>query len=212
MVIPSNINALFSDSNGDSVKVKINTKPFITGSIDDIVNWMVANQIATVDMEDTKTGVTPFFLACRHNPNDDLFKWLIQTQETNLSFKNKKNLNVIEYLIRSEFNSPTLSHRIKYILNNKKFDYMAKNNLGDTLFDQFCYSGYLDIVSILVTHGAIYLSPDKIEIIIKKINKIIAGECTDYYPIENVNEQHFIKSLENIVQYLTVVLENINSK
>lgn len=212
MVIPSYINAIFTDSNADSVKVKLVTKPFISGTIDDVINWMVLNQIATVDMEDIKTGITPFFLACQHNPNDDLFKWLIQTHETDLKFKNKKNINVIEYLLRSEFNSPVISNRIKYILHNQKFDYTEKNNLGDTLFDLLCYSGYLDIVNMLVTNGSLYLSPDKIKVIITRINSMITGEYIDYWSIPNVNEQYFYKSLDNIVQYLTDVLNNINSK
>lgn len=212
MVIPLNINALFSDSNGDSIRVKIDTKPFIYGDIDDIINWMVLNQIATVDMEDIKTGITPFFLACQYNPNDDLIKWLIQTHETNLSFKNNKKLNVIEYLIRSKFNSQIISNRIKYILDFQKFDYNEKNDLDDTLFEQLCYSGYLDIVNILVTNGSIYLSPDKIEMIIRQISKIITGECTDYWPTSSVDEHHFNKSLDNIIQYLTSILDNINSR
>jgi hypothetical protein len=98
MSIPTHINTIFTDSNNDNINVKISTKPFINGSIDDIIDWMVRYQFANIDMEDTKTGETPFFLACRYNTNDNLIKWLIQTDETTLTFENKYKMNVINYL------------------------------------------------------------------------------------------------------------------
>lgn len=120
MVISSIINALFVDSNGDSIKVKIKTDPFINGSISDIINWMVANPLATIDMEDIKTGITPFFLACEHNKNDDLIEWFIDTNETDLNFINAHGLNIIDYLRKSKVKTPLIANRIKYIIQKNK--------------------------------------------------------------------------------------------
>jgi hypothetical protein len=105
MTIPENINTIFTDSNNDKIKIKLKTKPFINGTIDDIIDWLVLYPIANADMEDIKTGETPFFLACRYNLNDDLIKWFIQLDETNLNFKNKYNMSVIDYLIKHNVDS-----------------------------------------------------------------------------------------------------------
>ena len=120
MSISSIINALFVDSNGDSIKIKIKTDPFINGSISDIINWMVANPLATIDMEDIKSGITPFFLACEHNKNDDLIKWFIDTNETDLNFKNAHGLNIIDYLLKSKVKMPFIANRIEYIIDSQK--------------------------------------------------------------------------------------------
>ena len=97
MVIPTHIYTIFSDTNGDTLKVKLETKPFISGSIDSVIDWMVSNPIGNVDMEDIKSQETLFFLACKHNPNNELIKWLVESGETQLDFVNSQNENVFEY-------------------------------------------------------------------------------------------------------------------
>ena len=127
MEIPSHIKVLFKDSNGDSVRIKLDTKPFISGSVDSVVNWMVTNPIGNVDMPDIKTGITLFFLACRYNPNDELITWLIETDETKLSFANSKGDTVLEYLVKLDFNCSAISSRIKLLMKYYPFDLDKKN-------------------------------------------------------------------------------------
>ena len=80
MEIPLKITVLFSDANADTIKIKLDTSPFISGSINSVVNWMVSNPFGNVDMQDIKSGATLFFLACRYNQNNDLIKWLIKIE------------------------------------------------------------------------------------------------------------------------------------
>jgi hypothetical protein len=117
MTIPEYINTIFTDLNNDNIRIKLKTKPFINGSIDDIINWMVLYPHANADMEDIKTGETPFFLACRYNSNNDLIKWFIQLDETNLNFKNKHNMSVIDYLSnhKSDSDKVDIPNRIKLL-------------------------------------------------------------------------------------------------
>lgn len=198
---PAHINTLFKDFNGDSVKIKLKTAPFISGSVDDIVNWMISNPIGNIDMEDLTTGITLFFLACRYNPNDEVITWLIETGETKLDFINSKKENIIEYLAKTEFNSPRISSRIILLLKYILFDVNYKNYFGDTFLDIFCYSGYVDVIDHVVKKE-IKFSPDKISELIVKVNQIITGECDDYWTTDDVNEQYFFKSLENVIKYL----------
>jgi len=119
MTIPEYINTIFTDLNNDNdnIRIKLKTKPFINGSIDDIIDWMVLYPHANADMEDIKTGETPFFLACRYNSNNDLIKWFIQLDETNLNFKNKHNMSVIDYLSnhKSDSDKVDIPNRIKLL-------------------------------------------------------------------------------------------------
>jgi len=117
MTIPEYINTIFTDLNNDNIRIKLKTKPFINGTIDDIIDWLVLYPIANADMEDIKTGETPFFLACRYNLNDDLIKWFIQLDETNLNLKNKHNMSVIDYLSNHKSNSDKVDilNRIKLL-------------------------------------------------------------------------------------------------
>ena len=201
MEIPKYINALFSDSNGDTIKVKLSTQPFVSGSIDTVVNWMVSNPIGNVDMPDIKSGLTLFFLACRYNPNDDLIIWLIETGETNLGFVNSNGDSVLEYLAKSVFNSPQISSRIKLLLKYHSFEFDRKNKFGDTLFEIFCYSGYLDVIQQICSNG---YCPDKenIDYLIKKINSIITEECDDYWSLDEVDEEFLLNSLDKVNVFL----------
>ena len=203
MVIPTYIHTFFSDSNGDSVKLKLETKPFISGSIDSVVNWMVSNPIGNVDMSDIKSHQTLFFLACKHNPDDELIKWLVQTGETNLNFVNSQGENVIEYLAKSAFNSPQISSRIILLLKLgwDKFDMNKPNKYSDSLFDIFCYSGYLDVINYVLSNGY-EPSQEKLSRLIKQINEIITGECDDYWSSDEVDENILLETLKKVLNLL----------
>lgn len=205
MEIPSYINILFTDVNGDCIRVKLDTKPFISGSINSVINWMVSNPIGNVDIPDIKSGITLFFLACRYNPNDELITWLIESNETQLDFINPEGDNVIEYLVKSDFNSPEISSRIKLLMKYHSFDLDKKNKHGDSLFDILCYSGYVDIVQYILSNGY-ELGQEKQTKLLTLINEIITGECDDYWSSYEINEEHFIKSLKSLLNLLELKL------
>ena len=205
MVIPTHITALFTDSNEDSIKVKLETKPFISGFINSVINWMVSNPIGNVDMEDIKSHETFFFLACKYNPNNELIIWLVETGETQLYFVNSKDENVFEYLAKSAFNSPQISSRlillIKLGFNKNNFD--KNNKFGDSLFDILCYSGYIDVIKYIFSLGY-KPSQEKMNQITKKINKIITGECDEYWSSDEIDEELLIGSLEKILNLFQI--------
>ena len=203
MEIPNQIDVLFKDLNGNSSQIKLDTKPFIFGSVDSVVNWMVANPIGNVDMPDITqwAGVTLFFLACRYNPNNELIIWLIESGETKLQFTNSEGDTVLEYLAKSEFNSPEISARIKLLMSYHLFDLDRQNKFNDSLFDILCYSGYVDIVQGILSNGYELGQEKQIELL-EKINDIITGECDDYWSTYEVDEDHFSRSLESIKKLL----------
>jgi hypothetical protein len=203
MVIPTYINAIFKDENFDCAKVKLETKPFVSGSIDSVINWMVSNPIGNVDMEDIKSHETFFFLACKHNPSDELITWLVETGETNLNFVNSQGENILEYLGKSAFNSPQISSRIKLLLNLgwEKFDLNKPNKFSDSVFDIFCYSGYTDVINYCFLKG-FEPSQERIARLIQKINNIITGECDDYWSTDEVNEEFLFQTLEQVLNLL----------
>lgn len=203
--IPKIINTIFTDFNCDSVKLKLNTEPFINGSINDVTNWMVKNPLGNVDMKDVKTGITLFFLTCRYNKNDDLIIWLIENKETNLNFTNSNGENILEYLSKCEFNSPLISSRIILILKYHSFDTTIKNQFGDTIFDILCYSGYTDVIKYLFDNG-LKIDPENIKNKINKLNEIIKGECDDYWTSDEINNDFLSSTLENVIKYLELTL------
>jgi hypothetical protein len=207
MEIPPRIIVLFSDANGDSKKIKLDTKPFISGTIDSVINWMVLNPFGNIDMEDIKSGVTLFFLACRYNRNNDLIKWLIKTKETNLDFINSNSENVVEYLATSAFNSPKISSRIKLLLKLHPFNLDKKNKYGDTIFNILCYYGYIDIINYVLFNGY-KLDNEKIIFLIERINQIITSKCNNYKYTNNFNNDYLHDSLQNILELLKSKLEN----
>jgi len=208
MEIPNQIDVLFKDLNGNSSQIKLDTKPFIFGSVDSVVNWMVANPIGNVDMPDITqwAGVTLFFLACRYNPNNELIIWLIESGETKLQFTNSEGDTVLEYLAKSEFNSPEISTRIKLLMSYHLFDLDRQNKYNDSLFDILCYSGYVDIVHGILSNGYELGQEKQIELL-EKINDIITGECDDYWSTYEVDQDHFFTSLESIKQLLKNCLQ-----
>jgi hypothetical protein len=203
MVIPTYINTFFRDANGDSIKIKLETKPFVSGSVDSVINWMVSNQIGNVDMEDIKSYETFFFLACKHNPSDELITWLVETGETKLDFVNSQGENVLEYLGKSAFNSPQISSRIKLLLNLgwDKFDLNKQNKFSDSIFDIFCYSGYLDVINYCFSKG-FEPSQERIARLIQKINNIINEDCDDYWSTDEVNEEFLFQTLGQVLNLL----------
>ncbi len=203
MVIPTYINTFFRDANADSVKIKLETKPFVSGSIDSVVNWMVSNPIGNVDMEDNKSHETLFFLACRYNSSDELITWLVETGETNLNFVNSQGENVLEYLGKSAFNSPQISSRIKLLLSLgwDKFDLNKPNNFSDSIFDIFCYSGYLDVINYCFSKG-FEPSQEKLTQLIQKINNIITEDCDDYWSTDEVDEEFLFQTLGQVLNLL----------
>ncbi len=204
MEIPQFIHTTFTDANADSVRLKLPTLPFVSGSIDSVVNWMVANPLGNVDMEDKKTGATLFFLACKHNPSDKLIVWLIETGETKLDFVNSQGENVVEYLGKSAFNSPQIFSRIKLLLKYHSFDLDRKNKFQDSLFDIFAYSGYAGLIE-LVCAGGYVPNIDRVNRLIKQINDIITGQCDDYWSSDEVDSNFLLESLDKVI----VVLQQI---
>jgi hypothetical protein len=200
MAIPTYINTIFKDANADSVTIRLETKPFISGTIDSVINWMVSHQIGNVDMQDTKSHETFFFLACKYNPNDELITWLVETGETKLDFVNSQGENVLEYLAKSAFRSPHISSRIKLLLNLgwDKFDLNKPNKFDDSIFDIFCYSGYSDVINYCFSKG-FEPSQEKIARLIQKINFIITGECDDYWSTDEVNEEFLFETLDQVL-------------
>lgn len=209
MEIPTHIHTIFSDSNGDSIKVKLETKPFISGSIDSVINWMVSNPIGNVDMTDIKSHDTLFFLACKYNPNDQLITWLVETGETKLNFVNSQGDNVIEYLAKSAFNSPEISSRIKLLLKLgfEQFDLSKPNKHSDSLFDIFGYSGYIDVIEYVFSMGY-EPSQEKLTRLIIQINEIITGECDDYWSSDEVDENFLLETLYRVLNLLELKLIN----
>jgi hypothetical protein len=203
MNIPSQINVLFKDTNGNSTEIKLDTKPFISGSVESVINWMVSNPIGNVDMEDITSNVTLFFLACRYNHCDNLITWLIESEETQLNFTNSEGENVLDYLAKSEFNSPEISSRIKLLMKYYSFDLEKKNKYGDSLFDILCYSGYTDVIQYILSNGYEPCKEKQIKLL-KKINEIITEECDDYWSTYEINEEHFSCSLETILNILKI--------
>jgi ankyrin repeat protein len=201
MEIPNQIDVIIKDVNQDCIQLKLDTEPFISGSIKSVVNWMVLNPLGNVDISDIQSGITLFFLACRYNPNNELIIWLIESGETKLNFTNSEGDTVLEYLAKSEFNSPEISSRIKLLMNYHLFDLDRQNKYNDSLFDILCYSGYVDIVQCILSNGY-EPGQEKQTKLIEKLNDIITGECDDYWSTYEVNEDHFSRSLEGIINLL----------
>ena len=201
MEIPNQIDVLLKDVNNDCIKLKLDTEPFISGSIKQVVNWMVLNPLGNVDMPDIQSGITLFFLACRYNPNNELIIWLIESCETKLSFTNSDGDTVLEYLAKSEFNSPKISARIKLLMSYHLFDLDRQNKYNDSLFDILCYSGYIDIVKYILSNGY-EPGQEKQTKLINQVNEIITGECDDYWSTYEIDEDHFYRSLEGIMKLL----------
>jgi len=201
MEIPKQIDVLIKDVNQDYIQIKLDTEPFISGSIKQVVNWMVLNPLGNVDMPDIQSGITLFFLACRYNSNNELIIWLIESCETKLQFTNSDGDTVLEYLAKSEFNSPKISARIKLLMSYHLFDFDRQNKYNDSLFDILCYSGYVDIVHGILSNGY-QPGQEKQTKLLEKLNGIITGECDDYWSTYEINEEHFLNSLEGIRNYL----------
>ncbi len=210
-MIIKHINTYFTDVNNDSIKVKLDTKPFIDGNVDDIVNWMVKHQFGNVNMEDNKTGETPFFIACLHNKSDDMVEWLITSKEANLLYQNRYGECVIKYMLRSKFNSKTVTNRIKLLLKYYPYDFIHKEQVEDedelfieeSLLELAAYGGYVDVIKYLNKTG---LQIDAItkNNIINKINNIINGKCNEYWTTDDVNPDIFYNTLDSVVQYLQI--------
>jgi hypothetical protein len=86
-------------------------------------------------------------------------------------------------------------------MNYHLFDLDRQNKYNDSLFDILCYSGYVDIVQCILSNG---YEPcqEKQTKLIEKLNDIITGECDDYWSTYEVNEDHFSRSLEGIINLL----------
>jgi hypothetical protein len=201
MEIPKKLTVLFSDNNGYSMRVKLETCAFISGTQNSVIKWMVLYPYGNVDMEDIKSYVTLFFLACRYNPNTELIRWLIITRETDLNFVNSNNENVVEYLAKSSFNSQKISSRIKLLLKYHKYNLDKITKKGETLFNLLCYSGYSNIIEYVLLNGY-KLEKESIIYLIKKIEEMQCGKNTDYWSIEKVNEYYFYDSLEGVLELL----------
>ncbi len=191
------INTHFYDTNGDDVVVKIATKPFINGGIDDVVNWMVQYQYANVNMEDSDTGDTFFFLACLNNPNDDLIKWLIETGEVDLNYENYHGENVIDYLCVNSFNSEFIENRIKILLDYHTFDFNKVNYKGESKFEHICITGNYNIVKHLVEKKLVNPNLNMFLTIQQKLSTII----NDHLNI-STNLNKYCEGLQLINNYL----------
>ena len=201
MSCPKNIKTYFTDQNNDSILLNINTDAFAFGTINDIINFMVKNPLANTTTENHKTGDTLFFYASEYNPNDDVIQWLINSDEYDINYRNSCGENVIEYLIKSKFNSDKIYSRIKFILDMGLFDINQKNNSNESLLEIASYCGYLQLVKFLIGNGFIY-DKEMIQIIIKKLDSICVGECDDYFSLNDKNKEKYLNTLNPIIDYL----------
>ncbi len=55
MEIPNQIDVIIKDVNQDCIQLKLDTEPFVSGSIKSVVNWMILNPLGNVDMPDGKS-------------------------------------------------------------------------------------------------------------------------------------------------------------
>jgi len=217
------INTRFCDTNGDSIAVKLATKPFVTGNIDDVVNWMVKYQYANVNMEDYNTGDTFFFLACLNNPNDDLIKWLIETNEVDPNYENYLGQNVIDFLCANYANSTTstnvttgthnefIENRIKLLLSLYNFDFNKVNYSGQTKFEQICLTGNSNIVRHLVESNLVNIDINMYSTIRKKLSTIIRDLTTqDQSTADHSNLITTSTNLHLIINYLDSYAKQFN--
>ncbi len=204
------MNTAFSDENGDEIIVKISTEPFVKGNINDVINWMVKYQYGHVNMEDNDGGYgyTFFFIACLHNPNDDLIKWLIETNEADLDYENYFGLNVIEFLA---FNikyfdkayEEFIEKRAKLILDMHTFDFNKKDNDSITKFQKICRNGNYKIVKHLVTNNHVKLDLQIINDTVNNLNQLI-NQLKPY----SSGYSKFIEKLKVIINYLNQLANN----
>ena len=82
-----------------------------------------------------------------------------------------------------------------------KWDLNKPNRYSDSLFDIFCYSGYLDVIEYVGSLGY-EPSQEKLTWLIKQINNIITGECDDYWSGDEVDEDFLLETLDKVLNLL----------